>query len=421
MRLPLLLLLALAAGCQPESPAVKVPEAPRIVAANNGEDSGAVSSDTAPAKPVMKEDVLKGTHWPPMPLTSGTAWISCVDGAPIDAGTQLLSLDFLAVSDAMQPCTGENLVHVAYQGKISGEFTALVQRVTAMSERLGISEHVLDIDSTGGRIEDAMPAGDFIAESHWLIRVRDNAICHSACVLVLAAGDDRDIQGRIGIHRMVRVGSKADTRAEVSQELREVYGELKEYLERNGASVAVADLMMTVPNRRLRLLTPAELQEYGLSGRNAVQDDLDRIRLARKCGDDFIKRADAFRRDYALQCMTQLAVQVPLADCGADLLEHYGFPDATCPAESPKLDVVTQVGGVAADAAGSNGQASAGNAPVDGASADRKSARDAATEAASTEDVPDDAMPPAGDASRHDDARAVDRQDVRVDASAGID
>src|SRR3546814_4352898 len=128
---------------------------------------------------------------------------------------------------------------------------------------------------------------------------------------LLAAGDDREVAGKVGIHRMVRVGSQATTRAELSQELREVYGEIKEYLERNGASVAVADLMMTVPNRSLRLLDDGELREYGLSGTNAVQDDLDRIILARKCGDEFVKRSEEhtselqslMRISYAVFCL----------------------------------------------------------------------------------------------------------------------
>src|SRR3546814_4861397 len=55
------------------------------------------------------------------------------------------------------------------------------------------------------------------------------------------------------------------------------------------------DLMMTVPNRSLRLLDESELREYGLSGTNAVQDDLDRIILARKCGDEFVKRREIGR------------------------------------------------------------------------------------------------------------------------------
>src|SRR3546814_13280858 len=109
-----------------------------------------------------------------------------------------------------------------------------------------------------------MPAGDAIAGSRWTIRVRADSICHSACVLVLAAGDDRDVVGKVGIHRMVRVGSQATTRAELSQELREVSGEIKEYLERTGASAAVPDLMMTVPTRSLRILDNRERREYVL-------------------------------------------------------------------------------------------------------------------------------------------------------------
>src|SRR3546814_2760250 len=151
---------------------------------------------------------------------------------------------------------------------------------------MDIHPRFLDIEAPGGRVESAIPAGDAIASSRWTIRVRADSICHSACVLVLAAGDDREVVGKVGIHRMVRVGSQATTRAELSQELREVYGEIKEYLERNGASVAVADLMMTVPNRSLRLLDDSELREYGLSGTNAVQDRAEEHLPARKCGAD---------------------------------------------------------------------------------------------------------------------------------------
>ncbi len=259
-----------------------------------------------------------------------------VPDADADAPRQLVDLGYPDFESAMSPCRERGAVRLRYEGKISGDFTALVQRTAAMADRLGIGTRILDIDSTGGRVEDAMPAGDAIAGSHWTIRVRADSICHSACVLVLAAGDDREIAGKVGIHRMVRVGSQATTRAELSQELREVYGEIKEYLERNGASAAVADLMMTVPNRSLRLLSEGELREYGLSGTNAVQDDLDRIILARKCGDDFVKRRDAFMRAYASRCGD--AGDPAAADaCALALRGDYGFPDenAKCAADGP--------------------------------------------------------------------------------------
>jgi hypothetical protein len=256
------------------------------------------------------------------------------DDASADPPHQLVDLDFDDFEAAMSPCRDDGAVRLRYQGKISGDFTALVQRSAAMADRLGIATRVLDIDSTGGRVEDAMPAGDAIAGSHWTIRLRPDSICHSACVLVLAAGDDREIEGKVGIHRMVRVGSQASTRAELSQELREVYGEIKDYLERNGASVAVADLMMTVPNRSLRLLGEGELREYGLAGANAVQDDLDRIILARKCGDDFVRRKDAFMRAWASRCKGA-GDQAAVNACAVALRGDYGFPDEKCADEEP--------------------------------------------------------------------------------------
>ncbi len=381
-------------GCRQQAPAPLPLQKPLTVPANSGEDSGALSSDAKPAK-AARVDVLKGTDWPPIRMTSGEASISCEADDPLpeikidppdvvqqqgtpaptpkpdaktatagdekkdEGGTAgekedteeqiappkglLTDLDFKSISDAMASCRETGQVRARYKGKIGSDFTALVQRVAAMADRLHIGRRILDIDSTGGRVEDAMPAGDAIAESQWTIRVRENAICHSACVLVLAAGDDRQIAGRIGIHRMIRVGSKANTRAELSQELREVYGEIKDYLERNGASAAVADLMMTVPNRSLRLLTDTELKEYGLSGANAVQDDLDRIRLARRCGDDFVKRRDAYQRAYDTEC-TAADKSSPhdLESCAQPLRERYGFPDEKCLAESPMAVIPLQ-------------------------------------------------------------------------------
>ena len=296
-------------------------------------DAATSAPEPAPAAPQTADVADAGTD-------AGTDDALAVPGdviadAPVDEPRQLVDLDFDDFQNAMAPCRERGAVRVRYEGKVSGDFTALVQRAAAMADRMEIPVRVLDINSTGGRVEDAMPAGDSMAGSHWTIRVRADSICHSACVLVLAAGDHREIAGKVGIHRMVRVGSQATTRAELSQELREVYGEIKEYLERNGASAAVADLMMTVPNRSLRLLDKGELREYGLSGDNAVQDDLDRIILARKCGDDFVKRRDAFLRAYASRCKVSGGDPLAVHACGLALRGEYGFPDEKCEADGP--------------------------------------------------------------------------------------
>ena len=330
----LFVLVACLSACQQKAP-VEEP-ATIIDMPVSTEQGGALSGGPATAPMTPRPDLLEGTRWPVAEVTSGQAHVSCdLDPVANGDGEPLIDLSYEGVMAALQPCKQAGIVRLRYEGKISTDFTALVERVANIANRLHIDQRILDLDSSGGHVEDAMKAGDAIGASQWTLWVREGAICHSACVLILAAGDDRQVAGKVGIHRMMRVDSAATTRAELSQELREVYAQMKEYLERNGASVAVADLMMTVPNRKLRLLTGEELQAYGLEGTNAVQDDLERIQLTRKCGADFVKRKDDFTRAFDRECAQPDMSAEAIDACGRELRQGFGFPDEKCPLESP--------------------------------------------------------------------------------------
>ena len=280
------------------------------------------------------------------------------DGVPLE------SLAFFSVVDALSPCQKGGVLRLRYQGKIAADFTDLVTRVADIADRMGIHKRILDLDSAGGQVEDAIRAGDAIGANGWTIWVREGSICHSACVFVLGAGDNRMISGKVGVHRIIRMSSTATTRSELNEELRGVYDRVKDYLSRNGVAVAVADLMMTVPNRRLRLLDKDELQEYGLDGTNAAQDDLDRLQLMRRCGEDFVLRRDAFMRSFDSQCKTAGAGLDEMQACGLALREQFRFPDANCPADSPlsEFDRMADVEAAPEDAADAP-RSEAGTAP----------------------------------------------------------
>ena len=272
----------------------------------------------------------------PLELTSGVASISCeLDYAQLGDGDVLTRFDRDGIKQALAPCETGGVARLRYKGKVNAEFGTLVERVTEVADSMDIRKRVLDIDSAGGQVEDAIQAGDYIAESRWTIWVREGAICHSACVFILSAGDTRMIAGQVGIHRIIRMSSTATTRAQLNAELRVVYERVRDYLERNGAATAVADLMMAVPNRSLRLLTTEELELYGLDGVNPAQDDLDRLRLMRKCGEDFVSRRDSFVRAFDKRCKTPDTDLDALNACGLKLRTDFGFPDQTCPSESP--------------------------------------------------------------------------------------
>ncbi len=329
--LGLVLCAFLAAGCQDPGP----PPAPPQQTSASADEGGAISSPIVVTEP-LAEDVLAGTRWPAATLTSGKAWLSCsTDYAEGGDGQPLEDLAYLSVLDAMEPCREPGVVRLRYEGKISSDFAELVERVTAMAERMEIPRRILDIDSAGGQVEDGIRAGDAIGDAHWTIWVREGDLCHSACVFILAAGDNRLVSGPVGIHRIIRLHSQATTRGELDKELRAVHDRIKDYFLRNGADVAVADMMMTVPSRDLRLLTEDELRQFGLSGSNPVHEDLERIRLVRKCGEDFVHRREAFVRAFERSCASREEDVEGMGDCGVELREKYGFPDRKCPGESP--------------------------------------------------------------------------------------
>jgi len=342
-RLPILVLASLLLlGCR----AQEEPAAAATVEVASPEEGGAVSTapvqmDGADVQPPDQQsepvpDEPEEVDWAPMTLAPGEASVSCeLDYVREGDGTPLLEFDRDAVTTALGECAERGVMRLRYVGKINAAFASMMQRVTRVADELDIDKRVLDIDSSGGMVEDAIRTGDRIAESRWTVWVREGAVCHSACVFILAAGDMRMVSGRIGIHRIIRMSSTASTRVELNRELRVVYDRVRAYLERNGAATAVADLMMAVPNRNLRILTGDELGLYGLDGINPAQDDLDRLRLMRQCGEDFVARRDAFVRAFDANCKPSNADLETLNACGLDLRKDYGFPDANCPAESP--------------------------------------------------------------------------------------
>jgi ATP-dependent protease ClpP protease subunit len=347
-----LILFALVAGCRPPpadedgsagiSRTATEGASTETVMSSEREDFGAtvIEMPTPPDEPRVEpdpyEEVTQEVDWTPMSLESGQAFVGCDhDYAEKGDGEPLVSLGFSTMWKAMKSCRDADVVRLRYQGKVSADFTALVKRVADMADTLGIERRILDIDSSGGQVEEGIRAGDAMAEADWMVWVREDAVCHSSCVLILAAGDMRMIAGPVGVHRMLRIGSKATSRAELNQELRDVHEQMSQYLQRNGAATSIADLMTTVPNRSLRLLTAEELERFGLSGRNAAEDDLERIRLGRKCGEAFIRRKDAFFRDYDLLCISPGEEVADMSVCGRRLKDRYKFPDKKCPAESP--------------------------------------------------------------------------------------
>ena len=338
-RLYFVLMACLILGACRQAPQA-VEDKARTIEIASPEEGGAISAAPVEKTPAHKQPApateAPKLDWSPLVLPPGDALLSCeLDYSGQGDGKALTSLDRSSLLAALAPCVERGVLRLRYSGKVNANFTALLQRLVAVADELKIHKRVLDLNSVGGMVEEAIKAGDLIADSHWTLWVREGSFCHSACVLLLAGGDMRMIRGNVGIHRIIRTQSAATTRAQLNEELRAVYGRVRDYLERNGAAEAMADQMMSVPNRSLRLLDAEELQWYGLDGVNPVQDDLDRLRLMRECGQDFVARRDAFIRAFDSRCRSDDTGLDEMNACGVALRGEFGFPDEGCAGESP--------------------------------------------------------------------------------------
>ena len=124
------------------------------------EEGGAVSrapviASPAPAPATVVAPPARTPDWSPVQLGSGQAWIDCGLDYRQGDGEALTSPTRANLRHLLEPCRAGDVLRVRYRGKIASDFTVLVERVTRVADSLGIESRVLDLDSTGGQVEDA--------------------------------------------------------------------------------------------------------------------------------------------------------------------------------------------------------------------------------------------------------------------------
>jgi hypothetical protein len=221
-------------------------------------------------------------------------------------------------------------LQVSYDGEINGGFVGLIGVVTEFAPRAGFEQLDLDISSGGGEVDAAIQAGELMADSGWNVSILDRGHCYSACVLVLAAGDSRQLGGgEVGIHRIIPDQSSARTRVELDRELEFAVARVKLFLRQQGVDPTLADLMMTTPSGQIRILSPGDLEKFGLGPQNAAQADLLRIAFVNRCGREFVEKTEAFGRD-ANTCFAAGALPEEMDACYKQKMAEHGLEWLDC-------------------------------------------------------------------------------------------
>lgn len=151
------------------------------------------------------------------------------------------------------------------------------------------------LNSPGGSVDAAIRIGEIIRSANGNVVVQAGAVCYSACVLVLAAGPRRHIEStaKIGIHRPYFRNTLSVSDESLEETYQKLTVRIENFLNSSGVRPQLASEMMRIPPEQVRVLTRAELDEYGLGTNNIAVQEGDAMREAEKYG---VSRQELVRR-----------------------------------------------------------------------------------------------------------------------------
>lgn len=153
---------------------------------------------------------------------------------------------------------------------------------------------MVSIDSEGGSVVAGMAIGKLLRDERLPLLVDRDAVCASACVLVLAGAVHRIVYGRVAIHRPFVERMPPEVTAD---DFRKTYPMMlslvRDYLREMNIAESFADDMFAVRPEQARFLSSAELDRYGLGETDKVEREILDLEAARKLGigrSEFMKR-----------------------------------------------------------------------------------------------------------------------------------
>lgn len=220
------------------------------------------------------------------------------------------------------PKSGSRVAMIEVTGEISAEDLQNFANFSRMA--LAVAEsprmYITRLDSVGGDMRTALAIGRIVREDRSAVSVLHEAECYSSCVLVLAGGAIRWVDGVIGIHRPFDPNDTNVTAESQKARYAELEDIVKSYLAEVNISAQLYDDMMRIPPNRIKILTAREMQLYGLSEDDPYDNAASIARAAKKLGistQEYIARS--MRADA--ECEAEEGIE-EIARCRSEILLH---------------------------------------------------------------------------------------------------
>jgi hypothetical protein len=199
------------------------------------------------------------------------------------------------VLDGKRNCT----LTVDFVGEI---VSTSVEAVAALLDQYGQwrGGKQIIVNSLGGSLDGSMALGRLLRRNRMTILIPKGAECVSACVMVFAGAVSRLYLGKIGIHRPYlnqSIGSHLQAADKIRGNYEQMLQSLRSYLREMNVSERLAEDMLKIPPADVRYLSHDDLDGYGLTDRDPVEQEAIDLEDAQSMGLD---RKEYIRRQ-ALQ------------------------------------------------------------------------------------------------------------------------
>lgn len=217
--------------------------------------------------------------------------------------------------------------------QISGEITddtaiALENTISRVRNTAEANQYTftflsVELNSPGGSVDAAMKVGRILRKEGPIVDVKNGAHCLSACVLILAGGATRGLDGTIGIHRPYFEVPSGDVSAEtIKKDYQKMLQGIRAYLKEMNVVENLADDMLRTNPEHMRVLSENELTQYGLTETDPVALEAMEIQEAKVLGLD---RREYMRRKLLVE--HSCGGSIPsYAECRRNILKSGNFP-----------------------------------------------------------------------------------------------
>jgi len=186
----------------------------------------------------------------------------------------------------------------------------------------------VSLNSNGGNIIAAIEVG-YLLRDGWSMptstRVQPDQSCLSACVFLLAAGNEKEPVGNVGIHRPRFTNFETENLSANSLEKHydNLYILIKNYLEYLNIHPDFLDDLWSIPSQDIKILTFDDLKKYRLLGKDLVLGEMEDLEIIERCGEKAPQLRDDFFNQYreecseddGLECLHRLVESHPHGDC----------------------------------------------------------------------------------------------------------